>query len=143
MSCFHKSWTKVLDYVDDDYFYFRDVIFYKGLVYATGRWNKIVSFDICNSKNSFDCEKIIPNVVSPWGDDFAHRAYFVKSLEGDLWLVRKFIGFPDDDTDDEDSNLPSSGTKRFEVYKLELDLQSGKLFTNVTNYYYNMSLSFS
>jgi len=77
--------------------------------------------------DSFDCEKIIPNVVSPWGADFAYRAYFVKSLEGDLWLVRKFIGFPDDDTDDEDSNLPSSGAKRFEVYKLELDLESGKL----------------
>jgi len=60
-----KFWT----YVDDDYFCFSDVIFYKGIVYVAGRWNNIVSFDfdICNSKDSFDCEKIIPNVVSPSG----------------------------------------------------------------------------
>ncbi|MCI18944.1 cyclin F-box [Trifolium medium] len=54
-------------------------------------------------------------------NSYAHRAYLVKSLEGDLWLVRKSIGFPDDDNDDEDSNLPS-GAREFEVY-----LQSGKL----------------
>jgi hypothetical protein len=35
----------------------------------------------------------------------------VKSLERDLWLGRKCIGFPDDDGDCEDINLPSSGTK--------------------------------
>jgi len=35
----------------------------------------------------------------------------VKSMEGDLWPVRKFIGFPDDDSHDGDSNLPNSGTK--------------------------------
>jgi len=72
------------------------------------------------------------NVVSPHAVDtnyanYDHRAYLVESLEGDLWLVRKFIGFLDDDIDDEDIILPSSGTKRFEVYKLELDLKSGKL----------------
>jgi hypothetical protein len=92
-----------------------------------GRWNNIISFDICNSKDSFDHEKIIPNVVSSWGDSYAHRGYLVESLEGDLWLVRKFIGFPGDDDEDEENDLPSSGTRGFEVYKLELDLQSGKL----------------
>jgi hypothetical protein len=116
-----KSGQKFWTYVDECYCCFGDVIFYKGLVYAVGRWNDIVSFDICNSKDSFDCEKVIPKVVSSRGADFAHRSYLVKSLEGDLWIVRKFIGFPDND------DLPSSGTKTFEVYKLELDLESGKL----------------
>jgi hypothetical protein len=121
MKAGQKFWT----YVDHDYFCFTDVIFYKGLVYAVGRWNNIISLDICNSK---DCEKVIPNVVSSRGSDtrYAHRAYLVKSLEGDLWLVRKAIGFPDDD-DDEDSHISSSGAIGFEVYKLELDLQTGKL----------------
>ena len=91
-----------------------------------GRWNNIIPLDILNSK---DCEKVIPNVVSSRGTDtrYAHRAYLVKSLEGDLWLVRKAIGFPDDNDDNEDSNISSSGAIGFEVYKLELDLQTGKL----------------
>jgi hypothetical protein len=124
---FIKAGQNFWTYVHDDYFCHTDVLFYKGLIYAVGRWNNIISFDICNSKDSFDHEKIIPNVVSSWGDSYAHRGYLVESLEGDLWLVRKFIGFPDDDNPDEERNLPSSGTKGFEVYKLELDLQSGKL----------------
>ncbi|PNX96577.1 cyclin F-box, partial [Trifolium pratense] len=103
-----------------------------GLVYAVGRWNNIVSFDISNSKDSFEHEKIIPNVVSSrWNNYYAHRAYLVESLEGDLWLVRKFIGFPDysdeDEDEDDERDISSTGTEGFEVYKLELDLQSGKL----------------
>jgi hypothetical protein len=42
-------------------------LFYKGIVNAVRQWNNIVSFDICNSKDSFDDEKIIPNVVSSQG----------------------------------------------------------------------------
>ena len=46
--------------------------------------------------------KIIPNVVSLWVADFVHRAYLVKSIGGwgELWPIRKFIDFPDDDTND-------------------------------------------
>jgi hypothetical protein len=124
---FIKAGQKFWTYVNVDYYGFTDISFYKGLVYAVGRWNNIVSFDISNTKDSFDHEKVIPNVLSTEGDSYAHRAYLVESLEGDLLLVRKFIGFPDDDNPDEERNLPSSGTKEFEVYKLELDLQSGKL----------------
>jgi hypothetical protein len=119
---FMKAGQKFWTYVDDDYFCFTDVIFYKGLVYAVSRWNNIVSFNICYSEN----EKVIPNVVSSRGVVYAHRAYLVKSLEGDLWLVKKFIGYPDH-AEDDDRYYPSSGAKRFEVYKLELDLQCGKL----------------
>ena len=123
-----NCWTQI----DPYYHCFIDVIFYRGVVYAVGGWNHIVSFDICNSKDSFYREKVILNVVSPMSLDtnyanYAQRAYLVESLEGDLWLVRKFIGFFNEDINDEDINLPSSGTKRFEVYKLKLDHKSGKL----------------
>lgn len=50
----------------------------------------------------------------------------MNSLEGDLWLARKFINFLDDD-DDANVNMPSKGTKKFEIYELELDLQRGKI----------------
>ena len=118
---FIKAGQKVWTYIDHDYYRFSDVIFYKGLVYAVGQWNNIASFDLSYLKD----KTVIPNVVSSKGDDYVDRVYLVKSLEGEVWLVRKFIGLPDDD--DEDSILSSSGTERFEVYKLELDLQSGKL----------------
>ncbi|XP_058751891.1 putative F-box protein At5g55150 [Vicia villosa] len=113
-----KNWT----YIDDAHRSFNDVIFYEGLVYAVGRWNNIVSFDLSYAKN----DHIIPKVVSLKGDDYANRAYLVKSLEGQLWLVRKFIGYHGDE-DDEDNIEPSGGAKRFEVYNLELDFQTGEL----------------
>jgi hypothetical protein len=120
---FIKAGQKIWTYIDYNYFCFTDVLFYKGLVYAVGRWNNIVTFDVCYSKD----EKVIPNVLSSWGTVFAHRAYLVKSLEGELWLVNKFIGYPELVDGDDDRFIHSSGTKRFEVYKLELDIQSGKL----------------
>ncbi|CAI8596625.1 unnamed protein product [Vicia faba] len=113
-----NNWT----YIDDVHGTFNDVIFYKGLVYAVGRWNNIVSFDLSYLKD----DRVIPKVVSLEGEDYANRAYLVKSLQGDLWLVRKFIGFPGDE-DDEDNIEPSSGTERFEVYNLELDIHTDQL----------------
>ncbi|XP_058784071.1 F-box protein SKIP23-like [Vicia villosa] len=112
-----KTWT----YIDDVHNLFHDVIFYKGLVYAVGLKNNIVSLDLSYLKD----EKVISKVVSLKGGDYVERTYLVKSLEGDLWLVRKFIDFGDED--DEDNVEPSHGTKRFEVYNLKLDLQTGEL----------------
>ncbi|XP_058771935.1 F-box protein SKIP23-like [Vicia villosa] len=120
---FIKAGQKLWTYIDCEHFCFTDVIFYKGLVYAVGRWNNIISLDLCCPGNA----NVIPNVVSSRGDVYAHRAYLVESLEGDLWLIRKFISYPPHDFVDENRNNHSNGTKRFEVYKLELDLQSGKL----------------
>ncbi|XP_045822335.1 uncharacterized protein LOC123915238 [Trifolium pratense] len=128
---FLKAGQKLWTYIDiEDYCRFSDVIFYKGLFYAIGEWNDIVSFDLSNLMDG----KVIPNVVSSKGDEYAQRAYIVKSLEGDLWIIRRFIDFPDDfdEDDDDDDGYDSngdrrSGTRRFEVYKLELDLQTGKL----------------
>ncbi|XP_058783391.1 uncharacterized protein LOC131658073 [Vicia villosa] len=80
-----KNWT----YIDDIHRLFNDVIFYKGLVYAVGLWNNIVSFDLSDLKDG----RVVSKVVSLKRDDYADRVYLVKSLEGDLWLVRKFIGY--------------------------------------------------
>ncbi|KAK2417516.1 hypothetical protein QL285_039807 [Trifolium repens] len=121
-----KSWT----YIDANYFGFTDMLFYKGLVYAVGRLKDIISFDVCNLKDSLDGE-VIPNVINSMvipaslkDDDYyyADKAYLVESVEGDLFQVRRFIGYPNND-----DSLPSFGTEEFEVYKLELDFQSGKL----------------
>ncbi|XP_058784094.1 F-box protein SKIP23-like [Vicia villosa] len=113
-----KNWT----YVDDIHCVFNDVIFYKGLVYAVGQMSNIISVDFSYLKDG----RVIPKVVSSKGNDFADRTYLVKSLEDDLWLVRKIMGYPGDE-DDEDNVEPSNGAKRFEVYNLELDLQTGEL----------------
>ncbi|XP_058784118.1 F-box protein SKIP23-like [Vicia villosa] len=113
-----NNWT----YIDDIFPLLNDVIFYKDLVYVVGLQNNIVSFDL----SYLNDEKVIPKVVFLKEGDYAERTYLVKSLEGDLWLVRKFIGFPGDE-DDEYNIEPSSGTERFEVYNLELDLQTGEL----------------
>ncbi|KAJ1407825.1 hypothetical protein SESBI_24014 [Sesbania bispinosa] len=119
---FIKAGQKFWTYIHLDYRCFTDLTFYKGLVYAVGRWNNIISFNLNYSTDSSGSEKMI-NVVSPSRfetNNYADRAYLVKSLEGDLWLVRRFI-------DCDDDSGQSIGTKRFEVYKLELDAQSGKL----------------
>ncbi|XP_061341415.1 putative F-box protein At3g25750 [Gastrolobium bilobum] len=117
-----KFWT----YIRNDFFCFTDITFYKGRVYAVGRWNNIVSFDLCYSDDPYGTEKIMPNVLYRGGrkEPYSDRAYLVKSLEGDLWMVKRFLGFY---FTSEDSDVTSTGTKRFEVYKLELDFQSGKL----------------
>lgn len=89
---------------------FTDIIFYKDLVYALGLENNIMSFNICSSKDSFHHTNFVPYVVSSPGVDFARQTYFAKSLEGDLWLVKKL----------------SNSTTKFIVYKLELNLQSSR-----------------
>ncbi|KAJ1397683.1 hypothetical protein SESBI_31618 [Sesbania bispinosa] len=119
---FIKAGQEFWTYIHHDYICFTDITFYKGLVYAVGRWNNIVSFNLTYSNDPSGSEKIIPNVLSPLSYEisYAERAYLVKSLEGDLWLVRRFMDYNDDD----DQRI---GTEGFEVYKLELDAQSGKL----------------
>ena len=117
-----KCWTYI-DYVDKGLKCFNDITFYKGLIYAVGRWEGIVSFDLRYSNDPSGSETIVPNILSPqiFGGSYSGRAYLVKSLEGELWMVRRFLGFcPGED-------YHSSRTKSFKVYKLEVDAQGGKL----------------
>ncbi|CAK8536843.1 unnamed protein product [Lathyrus sativus] len=97
---------------------FVDLTFYKGLVYAVSRWKKIVSFELCYSSDPHDPygrERRNPNVVLERSQDeiYSPLTYLVKSLEGVLWMVRRFI------TREEDST--NKGTKDFHVFKLKLD----------------------
>ncbi|CAK8533098.1 unnamed protein product [Lathyrus sativus] len=112
---FIKAGQNFWTHVEEAYSGFTDVIFYKDLVYAVGLKNNVIYFNIYNSKNSLYYRKFIFYVASSPEVDFAHRAYFVISLEGDLWLVKKFSGY----------------ATNFVVYKLELDLRNGKLIRMV------------
>ncbi|KAJ1382989.1 hypothetical protein SESBI_43804 [Sesbania bispinosa] len=126
---FIKAGQKFWTYIDTiDYFQFTDVAFYKGRVYASNRYKSIVSFKLRYSKDPSGTEKMVPDIVLEGGwhnyKRFSHQSYLVKSLEGDLWMVRRFLAFEDVP----DNVLPHSiGTKNFKVYKLELDPESGRL----------------
>ncbi|GAU41377.1 hypothetical protein TSUD_398140 [Trifolium subterraneum] len=103
---------------------FIDVTFYKGLVYAVSRWKNIVSFDLCYSSDPSGKEKRIPNVLLLGGSDetYSPLTYLVKSLEGELWMVRRFVTI--EDICNKDHN---KGTHSFHVFKLEFDDKGEKL----------------
>ncbi|KAJ1386697.1 hypothetical protein SESBI_40622 [Sesbania bispinosa] len=122
---FMKAGQKFWTYVDPiDYSCFTDVTFYKGRVYAINRWETIVSFKLRYSDNAFDNEKLVPDIVLEGGfhKRYSHKSYLVKSLEGDLWMVRRFLGF-----DPNNDYLYDEGTESFKVYKLELNPRNGRL----------------
>ena len=98
---FIKAGQEFWTYVDYDLKCFSDITFYKGLVYAVGRWEGIVSFDLCYSNDPTGNETIVPNILSPQvvGGSYSKRAYLVKSLQGELWMVRRFLGYPEDEDD--------------------------------------------
>ncbi|KAK2458652.1 hypothetical protein QL285_005784 [Trifolium repens] len=103
------AWT----YVDTSKSSFIDVIFYKGLLFALNIRNKIVSFDVHCSNDSYDKEMITPSVVleEKVGECFSRDKYLVKSSKEELWMVRRC-----------DKRLST-----FHIYKLKLDVKSGKL----------------
>ena len=121
---FIKAGQEFWTYVDDGLKCFNDITFYNGLVYAVGRYEGIVSFDLRYSNDPSGNEMIAPNILSPQDlcGSYSERAYLVKSLEGELWMVRRFLSYRI-----ENDYGWNSGTKCFKVYKLELDAQSGRL----------------
>jgi len=107
--------------VDTNEFSFSNVVFYKGLVFADKCRDTIVSFklndppsDDSNDPNFSYYEKMastpymIPKLLSYYGP-----AYFVKSLTGDIWMMRRCL-------------IDHSVIKPH-VFKLELNAESGKL----------------
>jgi len=92
-----RSWTRHLS--------FMDVMFYGGLVYVASKYHGIVFF---NLDYLDDEETIIPIQDIAFHGSF--KGYLVKSLEGDLWIVKFFFTFKGD----------------FQVYKLEFDAETGK-----------------
>ncbi|XP_057444794.1 uncharacterized protein LOC130737041 [Lotus japonicus] len=121
----------------ENYYHFRyaDITFYQGLVYVVcGRRNVlpgvVVDFDRIMSFNLYCLDddpcrrvKIIPNIFHQDSERgfYSMRAYLVKSLEGDLWMVRRILP-------SQFNNCKDDGNVVFNVYKLELDdAQNGKV----------------
>ncbi|KAJ1387301.1 hypothetical protein SESBI_40123 [Sesbania bispinosa] len=102
---------------------FTDITFYKGLIYAVNRWKTVVSFKLCDSDSDYSCVKkmINPRPARPYEYNDS-KVYLVKSLEGDLWMVERFMHFYHSGED-----VYMNITKSFQVYKLKLDDQSGEL----------------
>lgn len=118
---FIKAGQEFWTYIQDtDHFGFIDITFYKGLVYAVTRWKKIVCFDLCYSDDPWSVEQRIPNVLLQRSDDatYSPLTYLVKSLEGELWMVRRFINRV--------KNI-NKGTNSLHVFKLELNDKGDKL----------------
>ncbi|CAJ2673669.1 unnamed protein product [Trifolium pratense] len=124
---FIKAGQEFWTYIQDtNHFGFIDVTFYKGLVYAVNRWKTIVSFDLCYSSDPSGMERKIPNVAlqGSYDETYSPLTYLVKSLEGELWMVRRFIIREDTDGDDVFYN---KGTESILVFKLELDDKGEKV----------------
>ena len=77
--------------------YFTNVLFYKGLIFADSHGDTIVSFKFnnppcgdSNDPNFTYYEKIARTpYINPEQSYYSRRAYFVKSLTGDIWMVRR------------------------------------------------------
>jgi hypothetical protein len=83
---------------------FMDFMFYGGLVYAVSKDHGMVSF------NPGRYQRITPNPIEDIAFHGSFKGYLVKSLEGDLWMVKRFFTFKGD----------------FQVYKLEFAAETGK-----------------
>ncbi|RHN46852.1 hypothetical protein MtrunA17_Chr7g0246661 [Medicago truncatula] len=106
-----------------------DVVFYKGLVFADSEGDAIISFKFNNPPcdDSYDpnftyYEKIARIRNSVPSQCYNEILYFVKSLNGDIWMVRRYL-----------INWRDKSSYKIDVYKLELDVQSGMLEQNVFN----------
>jgi hypothetical protein len=67
-------------------------------------------------------DMIIPNVLLERSDDeiYSPLTYLVKSLEGELWMVRRFVSI---------ENRRNKGTRSLHVFKLELNDKGEKLMS--------------
>jgi len=118
---FIKAGQEFWTYIQDtDHFGFIDITFLNGLVYSVTCWKKIVCFDLCYSSDPWGREQRIPNVLLQRSDDatYSPLTYLVKSLEGELWMVRRFINRV---------NNINKGTNSLHVFKLELNDKGEKL----------------
>ncbi|KAK2419022.1 hypothetical protein QL285_041162 [Trifolium repens] len=115
-------WIPILNDPDLRVFYFSDVVFYKGLIVAEDSGYNIVSFklnnpppDDLNDPNFTHYEKLATTEYHIPADEYGGAIYLVKSLHGDLWLVRRY------------EIIRHTFSYTIDVYKLELDVQSGKV----------------
>jgi hypothetical protein len=102
-------------------FAINNVVFYKGLLFADCEGHTIISFKFNNPPNSNNPNftyyaKIASTRYSVPSQCYYEKIYFVKSLNGDIWMVRRYF-----------INRYDKSSYKLDVYKLELDAQSGKL----------------
>ncbi|EOY25853.1 Cyclin F-box [Theobroma cacao] len=121
---FYKPGQRDWIYLDKDFTLFTDVIFYRSLVYAIGNWNMIVSFDVNDSSLDDTTKPPKLKILVPAdkrhqnSDNYSYKAYLVESSKGNLFSIKRDLDF------DEDDNYL---TKKFKIFKLILDDQSGEL----------------
>jgi hypothetical protein len=115
-------WIPILNDPALRVFYFSDVVFYKGLIVAEDSGYNIVSFklnnpppDDLNDPNFTHYEKLATTEYHIPADEYGGAIYLVKSLHGDLWLVRRY------------EIIRHTFSYTIDVYKLELDVQSGEV----------------
>ncbi|GMJ11413.1 hypothetical protein HRI_004810500 [Hibiscus trionum] len=124
----HKSGQKDWIYIDRDEFSefnFSDIIFHKSFVYAVGTWNNLLSFDVNGigeneTSNSPKLNVLLKNELI--GNNYSDGAYLVKSSMGNLYSIHKHVDFEEMEEYDN-----AHSTKRFDVFKLILDEENGKL----------------
>ncbi|XP_058746620.1 putative F-box protein At3g25750 [Vicia villosa] len=106
------SWTSIGKFNFN--LYFMDVIFYGDMVYGLTNQKGVLSFNLSYLDDPDSAKAISPIPGIRFHKDL--KCYLVKSLEGDLWLVRKFL---------DDCN--HNGMIKFEVYMLEFDVRGKKI----------------
>ncbi|KAK8358062.1 hypothetical protein V6Z11_A05G459600 [Gossypium hirsutum] len=82
--------------VDEDQSLISDILFHKGLVYAIGKYNNLVSFDV-NGVEDDESSKppklntLVPKVLKL--ENYSHRVYIFKSSMGNLYSIHKHFDF--------------------------------------------------
>ncbi|XP_045796694.1 uncharacterized protein LOC123890971 [Trifolium pratense] len=118
-------WIPILNNPTPRRFSFTDVVFHKGLIVAADLGHRIVSFklnnlppDDLNDPNFTYYEKLATTEYYNHipSQDYCGFVYLVKSLHGDLWLVRRNFEI-----------ILNKLSYTIDVYELELDVQNGKL----------------
>jgi hypothetical protein len=108
-----ESWT---DVDDDLQLVLGDVLYYKGQVLVIDHRGELLSIDVNTN---------LKKTLAPRDFEYAPRTYLMETSMGDLLLVRRFFTswpFGDDN---------QGITGRFEVYKLVLDKENGRVVKRV------------
>ncbi|CAL5190155.1 unnamed protein product [Lathyrus oleraceus] len=104
------SWTYIGNYN------LTDVIVLGDFFYVLTQEKRLLSFNLSYLDDPDRAKTISPSPVHGIGFHKDLKCYLVKSLEGDVWLVRKFLS-------DSDHN----GLIKFEVYRFEFEFQRRKV----------------
>ncbi|KAK8706864.1 hypothetical protein V6N13_057939 [Hibiscus sabdariffa] len=125
----YKSGQKDWIYIDGDEFNeigFTDIIFHRNFVYAIRHQNILLSFDVNGIDGTSKSPKwnkllIDADEYEQLGKKTSFRIYLVMSSMGNLYSIHKYLDF------ERKGGIEAHSTKRFDVFKLILDEENGKL----------------